>query len=195
MILYKDSMPIKSEHIDSMALVRTIRPWRHGSSEENSDTLRRIGTNIRLGLEDEEIHNLLVPISSDETAGRMAYYLAKSLNESGLHALPLNVVDTPELIELIEDNRLQPAPAAVPKMIRHANEYAAMNNARESQARSVGRNALIIVTSEPFILSVANHQEEVNGVPLRDQTYSIEEGGVLPVDLKAFGIHTHDFEV
>lgn len=188
-------MPIKSEHIDNMALVRTIRPWRHGSSEENAEKLRSIGTNIRLGLEDEEINNLLVPITGDETVGRMAFYLAESLNESGIHALKLNVLDTPGLVDLIEDTQLQHAPDAVPKMIQYANEYTDLKYARDAQARSIGRNALIIVTSEPFMLSVANHQEQVNGVPLPDQTYSIEQGGVLSVDLKAFGISTHDFEV
>lgn len=175
-------MTLKSEHITEMALVRTIRPWEHASTAEHKDELEAIGTSLQLGLSDE-VGTLYVPVTRDENIGRVAYYLAQSLNKNGLHTITPDSSKAQEFGDLILSTRTDASAArhAIPEMVELANSLAQLH-----LSRKVGAGALIVVTSEPFILGALRHQEEAHAIPPHARTFRVESGEVVPVDLTVF---------
>ena len=184
MILYK-YMAVSFGSIDKMALVRTVRPFELTTQNGSAELLKRIETTIHLGFEDKKIDSLTLPLSSDESLGKTAFYLARQLTEGGLNVYTPDEHEAPELHEVILENRLNfdNAHTSLPAMLRTAEDYNLLSTAK---GRTLGRSALIVVTSEPFMLSVASHQERQLGIPIADQTNDIPQGGVLPVNIELF---------
>ena len=178
-------MTYRHGSIDGMAIVRTIRPWDNGYTGEHTAALESAGTTIHANFADKFIDSVTIPVGTDETSGRMAFYLARTFENNGLKTFTPSESETPGLHDVIDDNRhnFDSAYAAIPEIVRQTEDY---NLLASSRGRVLGRTGLVIVTSEPFMLSIAAFQERKYGVPLADQTYEIPQAGVLSVDLELY---------
>jgi len=182
-----------SLQIDRMALVRTIRPWDGVLYRDHTQDMEAIEANFRLNF--DNVDSVYVPVTNDDSAGRMAFYLAKVMKERGINTLTPDNPAFNELEDVIDHTRVLPelAPQAIPLMLQLANR--AMNQSESlssmfkntfARKRKVGNKALLVVTSEPFIVGTLRHQQAVRGVPHQEQTKLVQPGELVPVDIEAF---------
>ncbi len=179
-----------SRFIDQLMLVNNILPWEHASHDEPGVGLGRVAQDVAMHLNDD-IERIFIPVTSQDPIGPMAFYLARKLNGLGIDTIVPKTPWAKTVERVIEESRVDvTAPARVIPTFVNAAEYLEDRSVSRLRRLKLGKNALVIVTSEPFVYGAMDYQQEYMHVPLVERSARVAQGAVYSVDLKAFGIDT-----
>jgi DNA-binding NtrC family response regulator len=183
---------MKAQNINKMALVRTLRPFSREpiSRDDYAEEFDRMTQAIQAIA--AEADTVYIPVSSDVYLGGTAVGLAESLNENGTPTVMMSPWSTARgLDKIIQDTRtdLVAAPTTIPRIVEYADTVIDSSRTqfeRELKVEKLGHGALVVVTSEPFMIGVAEHQDRFNKALDPEQLTHYRQGGVAEVDLDTF---------